>query len=87
MLTCREVNEFLMSYDDGELPAAARTEFERHLAACQPCVAYLDSYRQTVRACQALGAASDGTSADVAIPEDLIKAILAARSAGDRSSD
>lgn len=79
-MTCREVIDYLMNYLDGELPAPERAEFERHLAMCPPCIDYLDAYKQTIH----LGreACCGGTDAPSTIPDDLVKAILAARSAG-----
>jgi anti-sigma factor RsiW len=47
-MTCREAIEFLMSYLDDELSPEVRAEFERHLSVCSSCVAYLESYRQTI---------------------------------------
>lgn len=76
-MTCRELADFIMAYLDHELPPAQRAEFDRHLAICPACVDYLDSYEQTIRA-----ARSSADSEEAAVPEDLIKAILAARSAG-----
>jgi anti-sigma factor RsiW len=76
-MTCRELIDFLMSYLDGELAADVRAEFERHLAVCDSCVNYLDTYRATVQL-EKSAAASD----DVALPplpEELVQAILAAR--------
>ena len=53
-------------------------EFERHLTACPSCVAYLKSYEQTMQLGQSLAAAdSDELPEDV--PEDLVAAILKAR--------
>ena len=75
MNTCRELIDFLADYLSGELPAAERTEFERHLAMCPPCVAYLKSYEQTIRLGKRACAGTDEKP-----PEELIKAILAARS-------
>lgn len=78
MISCRELIEFLMDYDSNELPPAQREEFERHLHACPPCVAFLNTYRKTVELerdafgdcfCEKLGP----------LPEDLARAILAAR--------
>jgi anti-sigma factor RsiW len=77
-LTCRELVEFLMAYDDGELAPPERAVFEAHLAECPDCVAYLDSYRRTV----ALGKrafADEAASARGAVPEELVAAVLAAR--------
>jgi anti-sigma factor RsiW len=77
-LTCRDVADFLMAYEDGELAPAERGEFDAHLAECPDCVAYLESYRRTV----ALGRrafADDEASAAEHVPEELVQAVLAAR--------
>jgi anti-sigma factor RsiW len=75
MNTCREIIDFLGDYISGDLPAAQRAEFERHLAHCPPCIAYLKSYEQTIK----LGKCASA-DVDEKPPEELIKAILAARS-------
>jgi anti-sigma factor (TIGR02949 family) len=36
--TCRELDEWLTPYVDGEAPPAARRMVEAHLAACPPCL-------------------------------------------------
>jgi anti-sigma factor RsiW len=77
-MTCREVIDFLMAYVDGELAADVRSEFERHLAVCQPCVDYLASYRRTLEVERQAFAPRDQETAPP-IPEDLIRAILASR--------
>ena len=47
-LTCREVIlEYLSDFLDASLSPDIVEELERHLAACQPCVAYLNTYRRT----------------------------------------
>jgi anti-sigma factor RsiW len=77
-LTCREFADFLMAYEDGELPAAERGRFDAHLDECPDCVAYLASYRATV----ALGRkafADEDAEARVHAPEELVRAVLAAR--------
>lgn len=78
MITCREFVEFLMDYLDGELPAGQRGVFDRHLELCAPCVAYLQSYLETVHLeSRALDADRDPLPEDV--PEQLVRAILEAR--------
>ena len=77
MLTCREFVDFLLAYQSGELPADQRAAFDEHLGECPDCVAYLDSYRQTVRIEKIACGCGDPVPADV--PEELIRAILAAR--------
>lgn len=74
MKTCKELLDFLDDYVSGHLSAPERLDFERHLAVCPPCVDYLRSYEQTIR----LGKAAC-TGAGEEPPEELIKAILAAR--------
>ena len=76
--TCRELADFLMQYIEDELPAGQRTEFERHLAACPPCLAYLETYKTTIGLGKALcESPTDPLPNDV--PERLVQAILAAR--------
>lgn len=81
-LTCRQLVEFLADYLEGRLPAGQISRFNAHLARCPSCVSYTRSYRETV----ALGrSAFPGPDQPVPgdVPEDLVRAILAAR---DRDS-
>jgi len=77
ILTCRELIDFIAAYLDGELAPTERERFEYHLSLCPQCVHYLESYRETQRLEQLACAADDAVPADV--PEDLVAAILAAR--------
>ena len=52
-MTCREAIEILADYIDGAMPPELAAELERHLAGCEPCRAYLATYRKS----RALGAA------------------------------
>jgi anti-sigma factor RsiW len=76
-MNCREFTDFLDDYLFGNLAPAERAEFDRHLAECPFCVAYLATYRETIR----LG--RDALSADAPAPadapEELIQAILKSR--------
>jgi anti-sigma factor RsiW len=77
-MTCREFADFLIDYLSGDLPAPARHEFERHLSVCSNCGKYLAGYEETIR----LGRRAfedDGAELPAEVPDDLIKAILAAR--------
>ncbi len=80
--TCREViEEFLAAYVAGELEGDVLDRFERHLALCPSCVAYVDSYRRTIDVARgAIDSAEAKAEADP--PEDLVRAILAARLRG-----
>ncbi len=77
LLTCRELIDFLAAYLDGELAPEPRAGFEAHLSRCPACVAYLASYRETIR----LGKKGCEPDAELAadVPPDLVDAILAAR--------
>ena len=78
-MNCREFTEFLNEYLFGNLPAAERAEFDKHLAECPWCVAYLDSYRKTIQLEQAAFATAEDAPPPVDAPEELIQAILQAR--------
>lgn len=78
MITCRELIDFLMDYTSGELPAAQRAEFERHLAVCPPCVNYLRTYEESVRLGKSAFADLDRPTPE-SVPEDLVRAILNSR--------
>lgn len=78
MVTCQTFVEFLMDYLSGGLPESQRDEFDEHLAACVACVAYMKTYAETIELGKAAFRDPDApVPADV--PEDLVKAILAAR--------
>jgi len=72
-MTCRDVIEFLNAYLSGELPPGRRTEFDRHLSICPPCVAYLKTYKDTIE----LAKASFGDPDDP-VPEDMPPKLLTA---------
>lgn len=76
-LTCKEFIEFLDDYVSDGLAAEARAEFERHLEICPPCVDYLNTYSTTIRLSRA-GAAADAEKLPANVPEELLRAILAA---------
>ena len=77
-MTCREFADFMMDYLSNELPAESRAQFEYHLSLCVNCRKYLRSYEETVKLGKRAFDDEDSTlPADV--PEDLVKAILAAR--------
>ena len=79
-MNCREFTEFLHEYLFSDLPASERGEFEKHLAECPWCVAYLDSYKKTIQLEKAAFTPTEAPPPAEA-PEELIQAILQARRA------
>jgi anti-sigma factor RsiW len=77
-VTCRTFIEFLLEYLNDELPADERAEFEAHLAECPWCVSYLQTYQESVRLGKAVFADENEVVPET-VPEELIQAILAAR--------
>ena len=76
-IPCSEVIEFLWAYMAGELPMAKVEEFDRHLAVCPSCVAYLDSYRKTIELERGAFQA-ERCEPEEEMPEDLISAVMGA---------
>ncbi len=77
-MTCREFADFMMDYLSDELSSEARAPFDYHLSLCANCRKYLTSYEETVKLGKRAFADEDAAlPSDV--PEELVKAILAAR--------
>jgi anti-sigma factor RsiW len=77
-VTCEEVITFLLEYLTKELEAEEEMNFERHLAICPSCVAYLKTYKQAIH----LGKVALGGDFGAKPPElgvELMRAILSAR--------
>ena len=76
-MKCRELAEFLSDYVNQELPQESRAHFEFHLSKCKNCHQYLLQYELTIKAGKI---ACDEMSDEMgAIPDDLVKAVMAAR--------
>ena len=77
-MKCRDLAEFLYEYTSGDLAVERREHFELHLTRCKNCHEYLVQYQMTIKVGKiACGEASDELPGDV--PEELVKAVLAAR--------
>jgi len=77
-MTCRELADFLMDYLNEDLPSEVRQSFDRHLALCPNCVAYVRTYRTTIELGRRAFADADA-EAGAEVPPELVQAILAAR--------
>ncbi|MEP2919242.1 MAG: zf-HC2 domain-containing protein [Sulfitobacter sp.] len=79
MIDCEEFDTFILDYLEGNLLRGQRIKFEMHLRICRKCRDYLQAYKDTMELTK--------TQADIPfsemgmgdVPEDLIKAVLAAR--------
>jgi anti-sigma factor RsiW len=49
-LTCQQVTALLVEYVNDALAPEARRVFQEHLRDCADCLAYLRTYRATIRA-------------------------------------
>ena len=54
MLRCRDIVDLLGQYLDGELDPATAAALREHLADCQECTAFLNTYRGTARSIRQL---------------------------------
>jgi hypothetical protein len=53
-LECRQIAELLGDYIDGSLPSHLRDLIDFHIDGCQPCVAFMNTYRSTINATRTL---------------------------------
>ena len=75
MLTCREFEEFVLAYFEGELTQQQQNRFNIHLRICRECREYIAAYQRALEINKAvLGAADEPLPS--AVPADLIQAIL-----------
>ena len=80
MITCKQFEDFILAYLEGELPGRKKIVFELHLKICRECLDYLAAYQRTIEVSKRAFEDPDQLVPED-VPEDLIKAILAAREA------
>ena len=83
-MNCREFVEFLMAYVNNDLAESEAGAFRQHISDCPPCIHFLESYRETL-ALEKEAYQDEEMLFDQA-PENLVRAILVARTAA-RDSD
>jgi anti-sigma factor RsiW len=69
-MSCKELVELVTDYLDGSLSWRQRRRFEKHIAACPGCTAYVEQLRTTVRLV--------GTLREESIPPHTREELLAA---------
>ncbi len=67
-MECRRIAELLADYLDGSLPKHTVELIEWHVEGCAPCVAFINTYRSTIRATR--------TFPDAPMPTELKKRLL-----------
>lgn len=78
LVTCAELERFVIDYHDDGLSQTERRVFEIHLEMCPPCRSHFESYLKTIELGKLICAA-DEAEAPTELPEGLRRAILAAR--------
>lgn len=53
-MTCQELFARLSEFIDGELPLELCDQIQAHLSDCHPCLAFVQTLRQTVEICRQL---------------------------------
>lgn len=53
-ITCRQVTSLIVDYLTHDLEPQDRLEFKAHLRKCPDCVAFLATYRKTIRVTRSL---------------------------------
>jgi anti-sigma factor RsiW len=48
-LSCQELVELVTDYLEGALDRRTHSRFDRHIAGCEHCTAYLEQMRETIR--------------------------------------
>jgi anti-sigma factor RsiW len=81
-MTCDHVQELLLSSLDGALPAGDRAALDGHLAACPACVRLMKEHVVTSQLLRGWDEA-DAKDTAPALPESLVRSILAARVANE----
>lgn len=76
MLTCEEVDSFLLDFHEGQLSTVEKLKFQLHLSMCAECKAYVRDYKNTIRLSQEGFRKADSLEK---VPEELIEVILKSR--------
>ena len=53
-MTCQQVTDLIVDYVAGDMVPAVQAAFKAHLRNCPDCVAFLNTYRETIRTARIL---------------------------------
>jgi len=79
MIDCEEFETFIVDYLEGNLSRRQRIKFDTHLKLCRECRDYLRTYKATIDLTKEQTEIPFSQMGMGKVPEDLIKAVLAAR--------
>lgn len=79
MLTCRDVENFLIDYVDDELGFMTRLQFRMHIAMCRDCKKYLQTYINAIHMEKQIFEHPDDEAIGN-VPDEILHAILSASS-------
>jgi predicted anti-sigma-YlaC factor YlaD len=74
MLTCKQLDEFLVDFLDGKLGFRQRLSMHMHLGLCRDCRDFLEEYRAASKLGRKVFTSDEQLEA---VPEPLIQAVLA----------
>ncbi|MEP3347966.1 MAG: zf-HC2 domain-containing protein [Litoreibacter sp.] len=80
MIDCATFETFIVDYFEGTLTKRQRFVFELHLRVCRECREYLSEYKATMALTKDQFEIPFSQMGMGDVPEDLIKAVIAARS-------
>lgn len=79
MITCEAFEDFILAYLEDDITPRQKFVFEMHLKVCRECRDYLKAYRAAIELAK-LGAREAEDVFPIKVPEDLVKAVIDARS-------
>ncbi len=79
-ITCIEFERFVHDYKEGSLSPRERRKFDLHMELCPMCRVHFASYLRAIELGRRL-CATDDAAPSTDLPDELVAAILAARSA------
>lgn len=80
--TCKELVGQLLEFLDGDLSTEQRARIETHLCGCQPCAAYVESYRLVIEVGRRLKSAPADLPPHVAVRMRTVLATLGPEAPG-----
>jgi anti-sigma factor (TIGR02949 family) len=86
MIECKEIFAHLSEYLDAELPLEDCDQIRAHIAACGPCVEFVDSLKHSIELCHEFQVGANPPPLKAEVRDELLECYrkaLAARSKRD----